>query len=214
MRVCPISLKIKDGATTEGEDRSNSNSPSKQKREMYGLWSEVLTVTTKEVQNIDTESLGAHACLASKGTDKIIVEFDKTGTVTASNGYSFGKVAWEVKLQQQAAHQSPDDSNSNIRIGVTNKQGKAMSVSGVMINYGLNAQSPTLKMLLDYEKKVLYVHSSVTGNIEVINNIPEGTLFPAFQNKTSRGAIGAPLKLLVNFELSTEVVQKVFKNIE
>jgi len=179
----------------------NGESYSGKEKEAFGQWSDIINVTTKDLQTIDPETLGINAKHILKG-DKNIVEFDKSGMVIASNGYSYGKVSWEVKLQQQAAHQSTDDSTSFVKIGITNKMGKPFNIIGSMINYGLNTQSPTLKLILDLDNRTLTIYSS-QGNKEVFNSLPEGTLYPVFSNKTNKNA-NSSLKLVIQFDIPAE----------
>lgn len=167
---------------------------------MIGHWSDIITVTTKEPQAIDMETLGSHAKMAVKNGDKAQIEFDKSGTILATNGYTYGKVAWEVKLQQQAAHSMPDDTNAFIRIGVMSKMMKQSTVFGTMINYGLNAHSSTIYVVLDMENRSLTIQSSNSPNKEVIHNLPDGPLYPAFQNKTNKNT-NFSLKLFVQFDM-------------
>ena len=160
----------------------------------------MINITTKPNQTIDPETLGHHAKMIPRAGDKLLIEFDKSGTLIATNGYSYGRVAWEVVLQQQSAHQSTDDSTSYVRIGIIQKGVKNATVIGRMINYGLSSHSVTIKVVLDLVNKTLMIQSSNATAKEIINNIPDGTLFPAFQNKTNKNS-GSSVKLFVHFDM-------------
>lgn len=178
---------------------NSSRADLKDKEEVFGEWSEVITVSTKELQAIDPTTLGSHARVTCRGNEYCI-QFDKAGIVTTTNEYTYGKVYWEIKLPQQSAHLSTDDTSSLIKVGVTNKVGKTYNVIGSLINYGLNKHSVKIKVTLDLENRVLTIHPSNQANGEVITSLPDGPLYPAFQNKTNKNSIFS-LKIFVTFDL-------------
>jgi hypothetical protein len=181
--------------SSEEEDDVNGSV----KKEVYGEWSEVSTISTKENQSIDIISLGSHGKMTFKGNEYTI-QFDRSGIITASYDYTFGKVFWEVKLLQQSAHQSTDDSSSSIKVGVISKLNKTPLVYGSQINYGLNKNSIKIRCALDMDSRTLTIVSSNLPNPEIISNLPEGPLYPAFQNKTNKSSL-ACIKLSVQFDL-------------
>jgi hypothetical protein len=133
-----------------------------------------------------------------KGSEYII-QFDKCGIIAAQNEYSFGRIYWEVKIHQQAAHQTTDDSGSVLRIGVINKVNKAYNVVGAIINYAVHKNNMKVQLCLDMDSRILYILSSNTTHPEIIANLPEGPLYPAFQNKTNKNSNFA-LKFSVTFD--------------
>lgn len=188
--MCPVLLKPADD-----EDDVNGSV----KKEVYGEWSDVLTISTRDNQAIDVSSLGSHGKMTLKGGEYTI-QFDRAGIITALFDYSFGKVYWEVKLQQQSAHQSTDDSSSSIKVGVTSKAGKSQIVYGSQINYGLNKNSIKIRVALDMDSRTLTIVNSNQSNPEIITNLPDGPLYPAFQNKTNKSSLSC-VKLSVQFDL-------------
>jgi hypothetical protein len=159
----------------------------------------VISVCTKEAQTIDASSL-ANCGKVSAKNNEFCIQFDKAGVIAAMNEYTFGKIYWEVKLQQQSAHQSADDSSSLMKIGVTNKVGKLVSVTGSLINYGLSKTGIRIRLILDMDNRTLTIHQSNLLQPEIITNLPEGPLYPAFQNKTNKNCV-ASVKLLAQFDL-------------
>lgn len=183
---------------TENEDLSPSRS-NKNADEIYGAWNNTISISTRDNQKIDVSSLGSHAKIIIKGRENYI-EFDKSGIVTAHDSYVHGRTMWEIELKQQSAHQATDDSNSSIKFGVTNKIGKTFSVVGSLVNYGLQEGSINIKVILDMETRSMVVCSPANPLGDVINNLPEGPLYPAFQNKTNKNS-NYPLLMFVKFDL-------------
>jgi len=189
LRICPILPK---------ESEQQKSNPLDTKEETIGPWSEIVTVVTKDIQTIDSQTpLCAIVTMQGRET---IVDFEKAGRISAKNEYEFGKVAWEIRIPQQIAHQTPVDSSSFIKIGVTNKVGKTYNIFGSLINYALNTESMIIKVFLDLEKRTMTIINGNNKDGEVFNNLPNGPLYPAFQNKTSKDSF-SPLKLHIKFDL-------------
>jgi hypothetical protein len=180
-------------------DSINTRHDGKENNETMGDWSEIISVSTKESQSIDPHTLGSHAKVSLRGSEYCL-QFDKAGIVTTTHEYSYGKVYWEIKLQQQSAHQSTDDTSALIKVGITNKVGKTFNVVGSLINYGMNKNSVRIRVTLDLENRILIIHPSNQSTGEVLNNLPDGPLYPAFQNKTNKNS-NFSLKLFVTFDL-------------
>lgn len=151
--------------------------------------------------------MGLHAKMVIKGKETY-VEFNKSGIITANDHYTYGKTAWEVELKQQSAHQTTDDSSSYIKVGVTNKVGKIINIFGSLINYGLQKESTKILVVLDLENRCLTVYSPTDPNGETINNLPEGPLYPAFQNKTNKNS-NFVFRLYIKFDLPSDQVGKI-----
>lgn len=183
-----------DGEKTNATTQSDTTDTT----EVYGEWSDIINVMTKDPQTIDLQTVFSCATVAIQGKETII-DFGKPGRAVAKNEYEFGKVAWEIRIPQQSAHQSPMDSNSFIKIGVTNKVGKAYNIMGSLINYGLNTESMVIKVLLDLDSRIMSVYTSNNKAGEIFSNLPSGALYPAFQNKTSKDS-NSPLKLIIKFD--------------
>lgn len=185
VRVCAIQQKKKE-----------SSSPNK--KDKVGEWSETLAVPTLGPQGFDEELLGSHAKIVSKGSENVI-QFDRTGVVCASNGYTFGKIFWEIRTHLQSAHSCADDSMSLLKVGLTNKLGKHLTVCGTSINYGLNQTSIVVKLALDMDSRVLNISIPSQGISESFSSLPEGAVYPAVQNKTSKNG-SSSLRVKVLFD--------------
>ena len=157
---------------------------------------------TKDPQTIDPHTPGIPAIISVQGKETI-VDFEKSGKVIAKNEYEFGKAAWDIKIPQQMAHQAPFDSNSFIKVGVTNGSGKNSNVFGSLVNYGLNTDSLTIKLLLDVDNRSLIVYNSHTKKKELFQNLPFGPLYPVIQNKTSKDS-NSLLRLHVKFDIQQQ----------
>lgn len=75
---------------------------------------------------------------------------------------------------------STDDSNSHIRVGVTNRIGKTYNVIGTVVNYGLTTKGMVIRVCLDVENKIMTIYHPGKPEGEMITNLPEGSLYPAF----------------------------------
>ena len=133
---------------------SPNSSPSESFEKVYGEWSDIESITTKDPQTIDPDTALIPAIVTVQGKETII-DFEKSGKLTAKNEYEFGRTSWDVKIPQQMAHQAPFDSNSFIKVGVTIGTGKNAIVFGTLFNYGLNTESTTIKLLLDVDCRTL-----------------------------------------------------------
>lgn len=154
---------------------------------------------TKELQTIDPTSVGTYATVSLHGKDTV-VDFEKPGKVVAKNEYEYERTSWEIRIPQHLAHRCPLDSNSFIKVGVTNRSGKTYNIVGSVINYGLSSEAFVIKVFLDLNNRTMVVYNSNNKSKEVVNNLPIGPLYPAFQNKTSKDS-NFPLKLNIKFDL-------------
>lgn len=191
-RVRPVLSKTNSGGPS---------SPSKDREETYGEWSNIINITTRDCQKLDPATFGGHAKMITKA-GKNYIEFDKPGMVTTQDPYVYGKTTWEIELKQHSAHQMTDDSNSFIKVGVTNKSGKTYQIFGSLVNYGLLEDSTTIKVILDLDSRSLTVYSSTNPYGETTSNLPEGPLYPAFQNKTNKNS-NFSLCLFIKFDLNS-----------
>lgn len=159
-----------------------------------GEWSEVITVTTFDMQKIDQNSFAAHANVVCRAQEKYI-QFDKPGVILACNAYSFGKYVWEIKVFNNALY--PAEGNS-LRVGVCGCKSKV--VHGLDIDYQSSRGPVKLKLMLDMENKTIYISNSLTNQTESIYSLPEGPLTPAIQYKPSKSST-APIRISADFEL-------------
>lgn len=196
IRVCAFQIKKKETINS-----SPGKKNLKDREEVFGEWSEVLAILTLEPQNMDESSLGSHARVLQRGEENII-QFDRAGIIYAAHGYSFGKAFWTVRIHLQSAHLSADDSTSFLKVGVTNKVGKTLAVVGAPINYGLNHTSMLITFSLDLDARTLTIFTQGSSAAETFFNLPEGALYPAFQNKTSKNG-SSSLKIGVSFDKTT-----------
>ena len=103
--MCPI----QDKSQRDKENQQNIDTETK------GDWSDVVSITTLEMQTIDKTSCGTHANHIVRGNENVIV-FNKSGVVVGMNPYTFGVCSFDLKLELQAAHHSSEDSDC-IKLG-------------------------------------------------------------------------------------------------
>ncbi|CAG9312025.1 unnamed protein product [Blepharisma stoltei] len=169
-------------------------SPSLASTDEKGDWSEVVTIGTHDAQKIDASTLGTHATMIARGSEKWI-QFDRAGIVLCQNPYPFGKHVWEVKILNNALFSN--DSQSSFKIGVASQKGR--QVYGCPINYQAARGTCKIKVVLDMEAGTLTFFSPFSPQGEIFSSLPEGPLYPAFQNKPSKTS-AASLKFMASFD--------------
>lgn len=162
--------------------------------ENKGEWSEVITVTTFDLQRIDQGSFAAHANVVSRAQEKFI-QFDKPGVILACYAWSFGKYTWELKVFNNALY--PAEGNC-LRVGVCGSKSKV--VHGLDIDYQSTRGSIKIKLMLDIENKTLYISNGVNNQTESVYSLPEGPLTPAIQYKPVKSST-APVRISVDFDM-------------
>lgn len=109
--------------------------------------------------------------------------------------YEFGKHCWEVKILSNALFMNNDVQNT-LKVGVTTGKGK--QVYGCSFSYSNGKGSFKLRVVLDIEAGIMMCYTPGSPNGEQFNVLPNGPLYPAFQNKPGR--MSSSLKIMALFE--------------
>lgn len=158
-----------------------------------GCWSEILSVSTMDLQTLDESTFKNTASVVKRGEEKWI-QFERAGIIQASYSYTFGKQSWEVRVLSNSFY-SNEDTSGVLKIGVTSYKNK--QVVGYSHNYA-TSKSLKINVQLDIDNQLLKIKTSENQEPEVFS-ITEGGQFPAFQYRPSKNSRNN-VKIMVKFD--------------
>ncbi|CDW84151.1 tripartite motif-containing protein 67 [Stylonychia lemnae] len=197
-RVAPIIQKTKE----EGGNQ-------------VGVWSEPITVQTKDIQNFDPNTFGNCAQLISKNPTQSsgqsatfqerLINFTQAGTIASIYGYSFGEHLWSFRIKfEEQLNLANSDLSGIMIVGVINKKSSVVSnkLYGGIVNYTLQGGDILVKVYLDANKRTMTIFTSSKPEGEVFTDLPkDGLFYPAIQNKTQKFSKNAKLYVGYKFDL-------------
>ena len=159
-----------------------------------GDWSEIITVTTFDLQRVEGSTFGAHATVVTRAHEKYI-QFEKPGIIFGANPCLFGKYAWEIKVFSNNLYSIEGNA---LRVGVSSLKSKV--VHGADIDYQVSRGTVKIKVIIDMEAGTMSILNNIGTMTESVFSLPEGAVVPAIQYKPARSST-APLRISVDFDV-------------
>ncbi|CAG9331559.1 unnamed protein product [Blepharisma stoltei] len=156
-------------------------------------WSEITSVSTFDLQDID-ENICKNLAIINKRGDEKWVQFERAGIILAQYPYYFGKHIWKIKVISNAIF-STDEKSGQLKIGVSSPKHK--NIVGCLYSYGLGKGISKLCVVLDIEAGTLKIISG--ENQEGESFTIEGPQIPAIQYRPARNSRNN-VKVMIKFD--------------